>query len=121
MTDVLPCNRNQNNESEIDLLSMPIYGQPTFADLNIDFSNFTNPMQIIDGENVLYGNQLEQHTQSNNDNDYGIDDVEFQLADQGITTNVDLFHVPMPARHGLEARKSTQNAPSLKFLESFQL
>ena len=113
-TDVLPCERNENNESEIDLLNMPIFGEPTFAALSIDSSNFTNPIQVIDEENVLHGNQLQQETDSDND-DNGTEDVVFELADTVSHSNNDLLHIP-----GRDSRRAVRNAQSSKFLHQFQ-
>ena len=82
--------------------------------LNIDSSNFTNPIQVIDEQNVLHGNQLQQETDSDDD-DNVTQDVVFELVDQVSHYNHNVLHIP-----GQETRRPVRNSLSSKFLQQFQ-
>ena len=93
---------------------MSIFGQPTFVPLNIDSSNFNNPIQVMDEQNVLHGNQLEQIDTDTDNDDKQTQDVIFEIADQDSHINHNIFHVPC------REMRLIRNAPLTKYLEQFQ-
>ena len=110
LKDLLICDKNSNEESDLDLLNLPLWGQPTYTALAIDSSHFKNPVKILDEQHILHGNEPQQDSNDDDELDKD-DDIQFKISDIDNLTNFNLLH----DKQGRDERPC-HNKPSNKFL-----
>ena len=122
---IMICGSN-GNEANLDILAIPLFGEPGFAPLAIDASQFKTKSDNIEEHAVLMGSQPDQHyNDSNSDSETALtDDFDNQ---NNMCTEADLTAIAHPsyvfmlrkADHCIHSHP-IRNRHSEKFLRSFQ-
>ena len=78
------------NETNLDVLTLPLWGKPTYTPLQVDCSQFKNPAEVLEQQNTLIGSQPEPESDSDKDGPDQVSDVHFLLDKDN--TDFNLLH-----------------------------
>ena len=110
------CGQN-GNEVNLDILSLPLGGQPSFTPLPINTSEFKTKSESLEQQAILMGSQTEQ-TYDDSDSDTDLTDNYNEVVETDITNDLACMSSRKPDR--AIKQRPQRNRPSEQFLKQFE-